>query len=91
MAELTKFLCTLPGGVAVRYVGLLLSWSQWALWRVISNRVPPPKLQYIDSNQILLSDKDQQINVVGCAPGTMSATYDFLVCVCVCACVCVCV
>ena len=33
-----------------------------------------------DSNQILPSDKDQQIPVVSCVPGAKSAVYDYLVC-----------
>jgi len=37
-----------------------------------------PKLYCINSNQILLDDKDQQVVIVGCAPGAKSASYDCL-------------
>jgi len=49
------------------------------IWRAFLSKEQHYKNNSLDVNQILLTEKSQQIFVVSCAPGTKFAIYHFLV------------
>ena len=64
------------------YVGYCASKSPYSALCIPTRREHNSPNYCIDSNQILLNDKDRQLFIVVCAPGAKSAIYDCLAVFC---------